>query len=44
MHPDIDTLRLGLTDKVPLFFVITNTKALTPEDAATLTKKVCHNN
>ncbi|XTZ09846.1 MAG: four-carbon acid sugar kinase family protein [cyanobacterium endosymbiont of Rhopalodia yunnanensis] len=43
MHWDIDTLRLGLTDKVPIFFVLTNTRALTPEDAATLTKEVCHN-
>ncbi|MGP0128977.1 MAG: four-carbon acid sugar kinase family protein [cyanobacterium endosymbiont of Rhopalodia musculus] len=43
MHWDIDTLRLGLTDKVPIFFVLTNTRALTPENAATLTKEVCHN-
>ena len=43
MHWDIDTLRLGLTDKVPIFFVLTNTRALTPEDAAALTKEVCHN-
>jgi uncharacterized protein YgbK (DUF1537 family) len=43
MHRDIDTLRLGLTDKVPIFFVLTNTRASTPEDAATLTKEVCHN-
>lgn len=43
MHWDIDTLRLGLTDKVPIFFVLTNTRALTSENAATLTQEVCHN-
>ncbi|YAI81453.1 MAG: four-carbon acid sugar kinase family protein [cyanobacterium endosymbiont of Rhopalodia sterrenbergii] len=43
MHWDIDTLRLGLTDTIPIFFVLTNTRALSPNDAATLTKEVCHN-
>ena len=43
MHWDIDTLRLGLTDKVPIFFILTNTRALTSESAATLTQEICHN-
>ncbi|HEY9852771.1 MAG TPA: four-carbon acid sugar kinase family protein [Leptolyngbyaceae cyanobacterium] len=40
---DVDTLRLGLTDSSPIFFVLTNTRALTPEEAATRTREVCHN-
>ncbi|WP_267384496.1 four-carbon acid sugar kinase family protein [Cyanobacterium sp. uoEpiScrs1] len=43
MHWDIDTLRLGLTDKIPIFFVLTNTRALMPEDATALTQEVCRN-
>ncbi|XWK87492.1 MAG: four-carbon acid sugar kinase family protein [Phormidium sp.] len=40
---DVDTLRLGLTDDSPIFFVLTNTRALTPEAAAQVTQEVCHN-
>ncbi|MEQ9666828.1 four-carbon acid sugar kinase family protein [Coleofasciculus sp. G2-EDA-02] len=40
---DVQTLRLGLTDASPIFFVLTNTRALTPEEAATVTCDVCHN-
>jgi uncharacterized protein YgbK (DUF1537 family) len=40
---DVDTLRLGLTDDSPIFFVLTNTRALTPEEATKVTKEVCHN-
>ena len=40
---DVDTLRLGLTDSSPIFFVLTNTRALTPEEAAQVTQEVCHN-
>jgi uncharacterized protein YgbK (DUF1537 family) len=43
MNRDIDTLGFDLTDKVPSFFFLTNTRALTSEDAATLTKEVCNN-
>ncbi|MGD1910580.1 MAG: four-carbon acid sugar kinase family protein [Rivularia sp. (in: cyanobacteria)] len=43
MHWDVDTLRLGLKDDSPIFFVLTNTRALTPEKAASVTKEVCHN-
>jgi uncharacterized protein YgbK (DUF1537 family) len=43
MQWDIDTLRLGLRDKSPIFFVLTNTRSLTPEDAAAVTKEVCQN-
>ena len=43
MQWDVDTLRLGLKDNSPIFFVLTNTRALTPEKAASITKEVCHN-
>jgi uncharacterized protein YgbK (DUF1537 family) len=36
---DVDTLRIGLRDEVPIFFILTNTRALTPEKAANVTKK-----
>ena len=40
---DVETLRLGLGDDSPIFFVLTNTRALTPEQAASVTREVCHN-
>ncbi|MEH1842073.1 MAG: four-carbon acid sugar kinase family protein [Nostoc sp.] len=43
MHWDVDTLRIGLQDDSPIFFVLTNTRSLTPESAASVTKEVCHN-
>ncbi|MBE9215322.1 four-carbon acid sugar kinase family protein [Plectonema cf. radiosum LEGE 06105] len=43
MQWDVDTLRLGLRDDSPIFFVLTNTRALTPDKAASVTKEVCHN-
>jgi uncharacterized protein YgbK (DUF1537 family) len=43
MQWDVDTLRLGLRDTAPIFFILTNTRALTPEKAATVTQEVCHN-
>ncbi|MBW4561853.1 MAG: four-carbon acid sugar kinase family protein [Mojavia pulchra JT2-VF2] len=43
MHWDVDTLRIGLQDNSPIFFVLTNTRSLPPESAASITKEVCHN-
>lgn len=43
MQWDVETLRLGLRDEVPIFFILTNTRALTPEKAAEVTREVCHN-
>ncbi|MEA5508991.1 four-carbon acid sugar kinase family protein [Crocosphaera sp. UHCC 0190] len=43
MQWDVETLRLGLRDEVPIFFILTNTRALTPENAAQVTREVCHN-
>jgi uncharacterized protein YgbK (DUF1537 family) len=40
---DVETLRLGLSDNSPIFFVLTNTRALTPEQATSVTREVCHN-
>ncbi|MGK7876151.1 MAG: four-carbon acid sugar kinase family protein [Xenococcaceae cyanobacterium] len=43
MRWDVETLRLGLSDDSPIFFVLTNTRALTQHKAATVTREVCHN-
>ncbi|MEH2252372.1 four-carbon acid sugar kinase family protein [Nostoc sp.] len=43
MHWDVDTLRSGLQDDSPIFFVLTNTRSLTPESAASVTTEVCQN-
>jgi uncharacterized protein YgbK (DUF1537 family) len=40
---DVDTLRMGLADQSPIFFVLTNTRALTPDKAASVTREVCQN-
>ena len=43
MRWDVDTLRLGLADDSPIFFVLTNTRALNPQKAAAVTQEVIHN-
>ncbi|MDF5714570.1 MAG: four-carbon acid sugar kinase family protein [Rhizonema sp. NSF051] len=43
MRWDVDTLRSGLQDESPIFFVLTNTRALPPDLAASVTREVCHN-
>ncbi len=43
MRWDVETLRLGLQDDSPIFFILTNTRALPPNSAADVTKEVCHN-
>ncbi|WP_017296235.1 four-carbon acid sugar kinase family protein [Geminocystis herdmanii] len=43
MQWDIDTLRDGLRDSAPIFFILTNTRALTPDEAKIVTQEVCHN-
>ncbi|NEO25990.1 MAG: four-carbon acid sugar kinase family protein [Kamptonema sp. SIO4C4] len=43
MEWDIDTLRLGLQDDAPIFFILTNTRALPADQAATVTREVCQN-
>lgn len=43
MRWDVETLRLGLRDDAPIFFVLTNTRSLPPESAAAVTQEVCQN-
>ena len=43
MRWDVSTLRLGLADDAPIFFILTNTRAMTPENAARVTREVCQN-
>lgn len=40
---DVEILRLGLADESPIFFVLTNTRAMTPEKALETTREVCQN-
>ncbi len=40
---DVNTLRAGLADSAPLFFILTNTRAMAPERAAEVTREVCRN-
>jgi len=40
---DVKTLKMGLADSSPLFFVLTNTRGMNAIDAATLTREVCVN-
>ncbi|MBD0261960.1 MAG: four-carbon acid sugar kinase family protein [Tolypothrix sp. Co-bin9] len=43
MRWDVETLRAGLQDDSPIFFVLSNTRSLPPESAASVTKEVCSN-
>ena len=43
MQWDVATLKLGLLDDAPIFFILTNTRAMSPEQAAATTKEVCQN-
>lgn len=40
---DIDTLKTALQDDSPLFFVLTNTRGMDAQQAATITREVCQN-
>jgi uncharacterized protein YgbK (DUF1537 family) len=40
---DVETLKLGLTDAAPIFFILTNTRAMEPAQAAAVTREVCQN-
>lgn len=41
MRWDVETLRLGLTDASPIFFILTNTRALPPDQALATVQAVC---
>ncbi|MBK4732275.1 four-carbon acid sugar kinase family protein [Oxynema sp. CENA135] len=43
MRWDVETLSIGLRDESPIFFILTNTRSLTPEKAAEITREVCQN-
>jgi uncharacterized protein YgbK (DUF1537 family) len=43
MQWDVATLRLGLAHPAPIFFVLTNTRSLTADKAAAVTREVCQN-
>jgi uncharacterized protein YgbK (DUF1537 family) len=40
---DVETLLLGLRDPARIFFVLTNTRALPPDQAVAVTRSVCQN-
>lgn len=40
---DVATLKRGLNDDSPIFFVLTNTRGMGAEEAASVTREVCHN-
>ncbi|MCC0179127.1 four-carbon acid sugar kinase family protein [Waterburya agarophytonicola K14] len=40
---DVETLKQGLLDDVPILFILSNTRAMTPTQAAEITQEVCHN-
>jgi uncharacterized protein YgbK (DUF1537 family) len=40
---DVSTLKLGLYDQSPLMFVLTNTRGMGADEAARVTREVCHN-
>jgi uncharacterized protein YgbK (DUF1537 family) len=43
MKWDVDTLMGGLQDSAPIFFVLSNTRAMNPDQAMTTTQEICHN-
>lgn len=43
MKWDVGTLRIGIADPSPIFFVLTNTRSMTPEKALLTVQEVCHN-
>jgi len=40
---DVDTLVAGLQDDSPIVFILTNTRALSPKQAESVTREVCQN-
>ena len=43
MQWDVETLRLGLRDAAPIFFILTNTRSLLPQQAYEITLDACQN-
>ncbi|MEM9808892.1 MAG: four-carbon acid sugar kinase family protein, partial [Cyanobacteria bacterium P01_D01_bin.56] len=40
---DVETLKKGLQDASPIFFILTNTRALPPDEARQIIREVCQN-
>jgi uncharacterized protein YgbK (DUF1537 family) len=40
---DVDTLTQGLQDSAPIFFILSNTRAMNPAEAISTTEEICHN-
>lgn len=40
---DVETLKQGLQDEAPLFFILSNTRAMEARDAADVTRTICQN-
>ena len=40
---DVETLRIGIRHSSPIFFILTNTRALSPDEAGDRTRQVCQN-
>ncbi len=43
MDWDVATLKLGLQDDVPIVFILSNTRAMSPHQAAATTQQICQN-
>ena len=43
MQWDVDTLLKGLQDDAPIFFILSNTRAMNPQQAEEVTQEICHN-
>ena len=43
MDWDVATLKLGLQDDVPIVFILSNTRAMSPDQAAATTQQICQN-
>ena len=43
MQWDVTTLKRGLLDSVPIFFILSNTRAMSPSETAQVTQEICHN-
>ena len=43
MQWDVETLKQGLLDSAPIFFILSNTRAMNPQEAAETTQAICQN-
>ena len=43
MQWDVETLKRGLADDAPIFFILSNTRAMNPQLAATTIRSICQN-